>query len=219
MLLPLKIFSTKTCHMLLLHRLIPLTSPPHTPPKATTMVQHPLIKKETAVRLQPASQSAGYEEEQPNPPTLGLAVSVTVIAAPLGVSSLRTKPSEVKRGGGLWWLKCGERAGEGASALATQCVSWNPIEKTFETNKAHRAAELTSLPLHEPSSPSFFFHPLKWALKWTIVLLFQVQVSNRPLGPYLWWGFHSPGQIVFSYGYSRSALPLTSHHCTTRVGW
>lgn len=94
---------------------------PHPPPKATTMVQHPLIKKGTAVRVQPASQSAGYEEEQPNPPSLGLAVSVTVIAAPLGVSSLGTKPSEVKQGGcqgGWWWLKCGE----GASALATLCV-------------------------------------------------------------------------------------------------
>lgn len=90
------------------------------------MVQHPLIKKGTAVRVQPASQSAGYEEEQPNPPTQGLAVSVTVIAAPLGVSSLGTKPSEVKKGGcqgGWWWLKCGERAGEEASALATLCVS------------------------------------------------------------------------------------------------
>lgn len=100
--------------------------PPPPPPKATTMVQHPLIKKGTAVRVQPASQSAGYEEEQPNPPTQGLAVSVTVIAAPLGVSSLGTKPSEVKKGGcqgGWWWLKCGERAGEEASALATLCVS------------------------------------------------------------------------------------------------
>lgn len=48
--------------------------------------------------MQPASQSAGYEEEQLNPSTLGLDVSVTVIAAPLGVSSLGTKPSEVKRG-------------------------------------------------------------------------------------------------------------------------
>lgn len=62
------------------------------------MVLQPLIKKGTTVRVQPASQSAGYEEEQPNPPTLGLDVSVTVIAAPLGVSSLGTKPSEVKRG-------------------------------------------------------------------------------------------------------------------------
>lgn len=51
--------------------------------------------------MQPASQSAGYEEEQPNPPTRGLAVSVTVIAAPMGVGSLGTKPSEVKRGGGV----------------------------------------------------------------------------------------------------------------------
>ena len=36
------------------------------------MVQHPLIKKRTAVSVQPASQSAGYEEEQGSPPpTLG----------------------------------------------------------------------------------------------------------------------------------------------------
>lgn len=62
------------------------------------MVLQPLIKKGTTVRVQPASQSAGYEEEQPNPPTLGLDISVTVIAAPLGVGSLGTKPSEVKRG-------------------------------------------------------------------------------------------------------------------------
>lgn len=48
--------------------------------------------------MKPASQSAGYEEEPPNPPTWGLAVSVTVIAAPLGVGGLGTKPSEVKRG-------------------------------------------------------------------------------------------------------------------------
>lgn len=39
----------------------------HPAPKATTMVQHPLIKKGTAVRMQPASESAGYEEEQSNP--------------------------------------------------------------------------------------------------------------------------------------------------------
>lgn len=81
-------------------------------PKATTIVQHPLIKKGTAVRVQPASESAGYEEEQCNPPTPGLAVSVTVIAAPLGASSPGTKPTEVKLGvakedGGR--LKCGER--------------------------------------------------------------------------------------------------------------
>lgn len=62
------------------------------------MVLHPLIKTGTTVRVQPASQSAGYEEEQLNPPTLGLDVSVTVIAAPLGERSLGTKPSEVKRG-------------------------------------------------------------------------------------------------------------------------
>lgn len=62
------------------------------------MELHPLIKKGTTVREQPASQSAGYEEEQPNPPTLGLDVSVTVIAAPLGVSGMGTKPSEVKWG-------------------------------------------------------------------------------------------------------------------------
>lgn len=76
--------------------------------------------------MQPASQSAGYEEEQSNPPNLGLAVSVTVIAAHMGASGLGTKPCEVKLGvakDGSGRLKCGERAKEGGSALATLCVS------------------------------------------------------------------------------------------------
>ena len=53
------------------------------------MLLHSLIKNGTTARVQPASQSAGYEEQQSNPPTLGLDVSVTVIAAPLGVAFLR----------------------------------------------------------------------------------------------------------------------------------
>lgn len=36
-----------------------------------------------------------------------------------------------------------------------------PNRETLDTNKTQWAAGLTSLPLRKPSSPSFFFHPLK----------------------------------------------------------
>lgn len=167
-LLPLETISTKPCRVLLTH---PLPSP-H-PPEATTMVLHPLIKKGTAVRVQPASQSAGYEEEQLNPPTLGLYVSVTVIAAPLGESGLGDKAVWGQAGGcqgGWWWLKCGERGWRGGISASNAVFLLKPNRETFNTNKTHWAAELTSLPHRKPSSPSFFFHPLRQALKWTIVL-------------------------------------------------
>ena len=65
------------------------------------MLLHSLIKNGTTARVQPASQSAGYEEQQSNPPTLGLDVSVTVIAAPLGVAFLRqSRLRSSGRGGG-----------------------------------------------------------------------------------------------------------------------
>lgn len=97
---------------------------PHSP-EDTTVVLHPLIKKGTTARVQPASQSAGYKEEQLNPPTLGLDVSVTVIAAPLGVGSLGQ--SRLRSNGGLprravvvglWGKSWG-----GGLVLATLCVS------------------------------------------------------------------------------------------------
>lgn len=101
------------------------------------MVLHPLIKKGTTVRVQPASQSAGYEEEQPSPPTLGLDVSVTVIAAPMGVSSLGQ--SRLRSSGGLprrvvvaevW----GKGWGGGPSTSNAVCLL-KPNRETFDTNK------------------------------------------------------------------------------------
>lgn len=59
--------------------------------------------------MQPGCQSAGYEEEDLNPAALGLDVSVTVIAAPLGVSSLGE--SRVRSSG---WVAEEGRAGGSA---------------------------------------------------------------------------------------------------------
>ena len=98
------------------------------------------------MRLQPASQSAGYEEEQSNPPNLGLAVSVTVIAAHLGASGLGTKLCEVKLGvakDGSGRLKCwgkGNRRGLGTSN--TVCL----LKFRFNSNEAQYATKLTCLP-------------------------------------------------------------------------
>lgn len=100
--------------------------------------------------MQPASQSAGYEEEQPNPPTLGLDVSVTVIAAPLGVSSLGQ--SRLRSSGGklprrvvvakVW----GRGRGGDLRTSNTVCLL-KPNREMFDTNKTRWAGELTSLPL------------------------------------------------------------------------
>lgn len=106
---------------------------------------------------QPPSQSAGYEEEQLNPPTSGLDVSVTVIAAPLGLSSLGIKTSRVKRGGcqrGQRWLKCAERARKGGGGWepgpANLCFTVKPNKEMFDTNKTYWEAKLPSLPLSDP---------------------------------------------------------------------
>lgn len=74
------------------------------------MVQHPLIKKGTAVSVQPASQSAGYEEEQRYPPNPRLSCISYCNCSTLGTAERRDKAVGVKLGvakEGSGRLKCG----------------------------------------------------------------------------------------------------------------
>lgn len=93
------------------------------------MVQHTLIKKGTAVSAQPASQWAGYEEEQSDPPPtpnprlscISYCNCSTPGSAQPGDKAVGVKLGVAKEGSGR--LKCWERTPVGAGAPAAPCTS------------------------------------------------------------------------------------------------
>lgn len=143
----------------------PSPSPtPHPPPKATTMVQHPLIKKRNSSQGAASltvSRIWGGAAEPPNP---RLSCISYCNCSTLGSKQLGDKAVWGQAGGlprrvvraKVW----GKGWGGNLSTSNTVCLL-KPNRETFDTNRTHWAAELTSLPLHKPSSPSFFLSSIE----------------------------------------------------------
>lgn len=125
--------------------------PPRPQPKATTMVQHPLIKKgnssQGAASLTVSRIWGGAAE----PPNHGLSCISYCNCSTLGSKQLGDKAVWGQVGGGVW----GKGWRGNLSTSHTVCLL-KPNRETLDTNKTHWAAEQTSLSLQKPSSPSFF---------------------------------------------------------------